>query len=122
MLRCSLAGFGDRLLAALARSGVARLGDEGIGVNAGVERVHRFHPGELEEALAVRPPDGQHGLLAVGLAQPYVSPRQVETRPKTLNVPLPRAGNRFVKIHQVENQPPLVRYETAEVAHDTLST
>src|SRR5215471_5285355 len=48
MLRCSLAGFGDRLLAALARSGVARLGDEGVDVNAGVEHVHRFHPRELE--------------------------------------------------------------------------
>src|SRR5262249_57556112 len=104
------------LLAALARSGVARLGDEGIGVNAGVEHIHRFHPRELEKALAVSPTDGQNGLLAVGLAQPYVSPRQVETRPKTLNVPLPRAGNRFVKIHQVEDQPPLGRGETAELA------
>src|SRR5215831_3943338 len=116
MLRCLLAGFGDHLLAALARSGVARLGDEGVDVNAGVEHIHRFHPRELEKALAVRPPDGQYSLLAVGLAQPYVSPLQVETRPKTLNVPLPRARNRFVKIHQVEYQPPFGRGETAKVA------
>src|SRR5262245_45874208 len=116
LLRCSLTRLGDHLLAAFARFRVTRLGDEVINVDAGVEHIQSLHPCELAKALAVSLAEVQHGLPAVGLAQPDGSPRQVEAGPKTLNVPLPRAGNGFVKIHQIDDQTPLGGAEAAEVA------
>ena len=90
------------------------LGDR-LDVEPGVPGAHVAEAGVAADPQAVGPDRGLGGRPRRGVVEPGVPAGDHDARRQPLDIPLPRPGQRFVEVVDVEDQVPLGRGEEAEV-------
>ncbi len=86
-----------------------------LDVDVGVPDLEIRHGGHLAHDLAVALAEADDPLQPVALGEPEVARRHHDARGQSLDVPLPRTGQRLVEVVAVEDQLPFGRAEDAEV-------
>ena len=99
------------LLADLRRKRFADL----IDVDPPVPDVEIAEAGEAAHVLAIGPRRGEHDLASLLAREPSVPAPDLETRGQPFDVPLPRSGEGFVEVVDVDDQAAVRRRVGAEV-------
>ena len=81
----------------------------------GVPDLERGHVGISRHPFSIRAHARERGFALVGLRKSVRLARQDETRGQPFDVPLPRPGQGFIEIVDVDDQPPFRRREAAEI-------
>ena len=112
----TLLRFGQALPGPRADVGVLDVRDELFGLKPGIPHVQGPHRAEPGHGFAVRPDAGQHGIAGELVAEAVGAACEDKAGGQAFDVPLPRGRKRFIKVVNVEDDPPLRRGKAAEIA------